>query len=168
MSTLLPKDFQDKIKRYPKFKDGRVDYTNERVCPVVNCVVMCGDKVLLTERGPDVIAYPNTWNGVSGFIDTFDSLEKIVSEELNEELCLDPKDIKELTVLDELLQVDDNINREWHVFPVLAVVDRQFKPKTNWENKTAHWLSVSDVRKRDLLPGFEAVLDAVLEYSGKS
>lgn len=167
METYLPSEMRKIIGEYPTFDDGRIDYTVERICPVLNCVVLCGDKILLTERGADVIAYPNTWNGVSGFIDTVEPLEDIVRTELSEELGLSPDNITELKVLSELVQIDDEINREWHVYPVFVHVREQFSPVVNWENKSAHWLSVDEVRDHDLLPGFEPVLDAVLEETSK-
>jgi len=162
METYLPSELRERIEKYPKFEDGRIDYTSERVCPVVNCVIVCGDKVLLTERGADLIAYPNTWNGVSGFIDTLEALEDIVRNELTEELGVNLDDVEEMRILSELVQIDESINREWRVYPVLIRVSEQFSPVVNWENKSAHWLTVNEVRQQDLLPGFEPVLDAVL------
>lgn len=73
-------------KGYPHFDDGRIDYTNARACPVLNCVVVYGDEVLLTLRSKEVIAYPEMWNGISGFIDVIKPLEEIALQELEEEL----------------------------------------------------------------------------------
>ena len=49
---------RDLTADYPRFEDGRVNYTDERVCFVLNCVVVSGDQVLLTKRSSEVIAYP--------------------------------------------------------------------------------------------------------------
>ena len=82
---------------YPRFSDGRINYTNERVCYVLNYVVISGDEVLLTKRGADVIAYPNTINGASGFIDdTSKTLGEMAGIELVEELYAPPDRLKSL------------------------------------------------------------------------
>lgn len=109
--TQLPKDTIDLISTYPKFDDGRINYSNVRVCPVVNCVVRCGDMVLMTRRGEDVLAYPNTVNGVSGFIDEIKSLEDVVYQELIEEVGLRKEDVKELNIFTKIVQTDDELNR---------------------------------------------------------
>ncbi len=142
-------------KEYPRFADGRIDYTNERVCFVLNCVVVSGDNVLLTERGPDVIAYPNTINGISGFIDdTSKKLEEIAKQELVEELHAPLEAIRKLTISKPFVQHDDKINREWHVYAVLVEFEDEFVPQTNWENKTAKWYQLEKVPHMELMRGF--------------
>ncbi len=142
-------------KKYPRFIDGRIDYTNERVCYVLNCVVVAGDKVLLTQRGADVIAYPNTINGISGFIDdTSKTLEEIAKQELVEELKAPLEKLQRMVVSKPFMQVDDEINREWCVYAVLAEFSNEFAPTTNWENKSAEWVEVNDVPNMELMPGF--------------
>ena len=78
---------RDLTTDYPRFEDGRVNYTDERVCFVLNCVVLSGDQVLLTKRSAEVIAYPELINGISGFIDNPNlSIEDIAYGELAEEI----------------------------------------------------------------------------------
>lgn len=160
--TRLDKDITDLISTYPKFDDGRIDYSDVRVCPVVNCVVRCGEMVLLTRRGEDVIAYPNTINGISGFIDEIKPLEDVVYQELSEDVGLGKEAVKELRIFPEIVQVDDGINREWHVYPALAVVDEMFEPEINWENKEAVWMTIEAAKSQELMAGFREVLEIVL------
>lgn len=160
--TQLSRDVFDLVSTYPKFNDGRINYSHARVCPVVNCVVRCGEMVLLTRRGEDVIAYPNTVNGISGFIDEIKSLEDIVYQELSEEVGLSKLAVKELRIFPEIIQTDDDINREWHVHSALAIVDDMFEPKINWENKEAVWMTIKEANSQELMWGFREVLDAVL------
>lgn len=142
-------------KSYPKFADGRIDYTNERVCYVLNCVVVVGDKVLLTRRGADVIAYPNTMNGISGFIDdTSKTLEEIARQELVEELNAPLEQLQRMVIGEPFVQIDEDINREWHVHAVLAEFPGEFTPTTNWENKSAEWFAINDVPNMELMRGF--------------
>lgn len=118
--------------------------------------------ILLTRRGENVIAYPNTINGISGFIDEIKPLDMVVYQELSEEVGLDRTDVGELKVFPEIVQVDSEINREWHVYPALAIVDEMFEPKINWENKEAVWMTVEEARSQDLMWGFREVLETVL------
>ena len=141
-------------KAYPRFSDGRIDYTNERACPVVNCSVVYEDEVLLAYRSKDVVAYPETWNGISGFIDELKPLEEIVRQELHEEMNIGTSDIERIVVRSKIIQIDADINREWHVFPALVVLKRKPELTTNWENKTAKWVRQDDVLGLDLMPGF--------------
>lgn len=160
--TQLDKSIIDLISTYPKFDDGRIDYSDVRVCPVVNCVVRCGEMVLLTRRGEDVIAYPNTINGISGFIDEIKPLEDVLYQELSEEVGLEKRAVKQLKIFPEIIQVDDEINREWHVYPALATIDNMFEPKINWENKEAVWMTIDEAKSQELMPGFREVLETAI------
>lgn len=150
-------------KSYPRFPDGRIDYSNERVCFVLNCVVVCGAKVLLTKRGSEVIAYPNTINGISGFIDRTDiSVESQAKIELDEELRAPLSQITKLVISEPFVQIDEKINREWHVFAVLVEYAETFQPKTNWENKSAEWYDIAAAKEMELMPGFRETLSKAL------
>ncbi len=156
------------IKNYPKFTDGRIDYTNERVCYVLNCVVVSGNKVLLTQRGADVVAYPNTLNGVSGFIDdTTKTLEEIARQELIEELNAPLDKLEYISISEPFIQIDNKINREWHVYAVLVEFTNIFKPTTNWENKSAEWFLIKDVPNMELMWGFLKTFQTAIKLRRK-
>lgn len=148
---------------YPRFSDGRVNYSKERICFVLNCVVICGDKIMLTKRSADVIAYPGTINGISGFIDRTDiSIEQQAHIELSEELKAPTKIITRLKISDPFIQIDDSINREWHVWAVLVEFPELFAPQTNWENKSAAWYEINKAKEMKLMPGFKDTLSIAL------
>jgi 8-oxo-dGTP pyrophosphatase MutT (NUDIX family) len=149
--------------QYPRFEDGRIDYTNEPVCFVINSVVAVGPEVLLVHRSAHVIAYPNTFSGVSGFIDrTGITLEQHALLELTEELDAPLALIRSLQISEELVQPDASIGREWHVRAALVEFSEKFEPRTNWENKTAAWFLIEEVRKMELMPGFAETFEAAL------
>ena len=157
------KKIQKATENYPRFADGRIDYTNERICFVLNCVVCYKDQVLLTKRSANVIAYPNTINGVSGFIDQTDmSIEDIAKNELCEELEAPLNKLTKLVVSESFIQIDNEINREWHVYAVLAEFSEKFQPKTNWENKSAEWFDLALMNKMQLMRGFPETLEIAL------
>lgn len=150
-------------EKYPRFPDGRIDYSKERTCFVLNCVVISGSKILLTKRSADVIAYPNTINGISGFIDRTDiSIERQAHIELIEELEAPTESIIYLKVSEPFIQIDNSINREWHVYAVLVEFPELFVPQTNWENKSAEWYEIDTAKEMELMPGFQETLSTAL------
>jgi hypothetical protein len=156
-------EISQKTADYPRFADGRIDYSKERICFVLNCVVVCGDEVLLTRRSQGVLAYPGTLNGVSGFIDRTDiSVEEQARIELEEELCAPLDQIERMVVDKPFTQEAKEINREWHVYAVLVEFKQKFSPKINWENKEVGWHSINDARHLKLMPGFGETLDRAL------
>ncbi len=154
-------EIADQTNGYPRFADGRIDYSNEKMCFVVNCTTVCGDSVLLTHRSSSVIAYPNTWNGISGFIDNIKPLIEIVADELKEEAGIADSDIYKIKIYNKMVQVDDTINREWHVYPAIAWLNSKVDPRINWENKAIEWISINDVVKLNLMPGYRQVFETL-------
>lgn len=152
------------IKEYPRFEDGRVDYTNERICFALNCVVIWGDQLLLTERGADVIAYPGAISGVSGFIDDLTiSIEDTARNELAEEAQAPIDDITTLIVGEKIVQTDSDLGREWHVYPVLVEFKNMFDPVIFWENKSIFWHDLHKVQELPLMPGYSDILAAAIK-----
>ena len=93
-SAAYMRHIRDLTAGYPRFEDGRVNYTDERVCFVLNCVVVSDDQILLTKRSSEVIAYPGLVNGISGFIDNPNlSIEDIAYSELAEEVGISKQHI---------------------------------------------------------------------------
>jgi 8-oxo-dGTP pyrophosphatase MutT (NUDIX family) len=143
----------------PKFvpKEGQVDYTNIRYCPVVNSVLCHEDKVLLVQRSDDLRLYPGFWNGISGFLDDHKSVEEKVAEELRQELGLKKGDIISLERGSVLIQEAPKYKKTWIVFPVRAVIATK-NVKLDWEASRYRWVSLAEAKSLDLLPGFIDVL----------
>jgi isopentenyldiphosphate isomerase len=156
---LILEEIINVTKNYPRFDDGRIDYSNEEICFVLNCVVVLNNEVLLTVRGENSITYPGMVNGVSGFIDRVDlSIIDQAKNELNEELGMSADNIKKIKKCKKIIQIDRYINRQWHVFVVLVEVIDKFDPTLNWENKEVFWVKFSDAYKLRLVPGFDETL----------
>jgi len=143
----------------PKFvpKPGQVDYTNIRYAPVMNIVVVKGNKVLLVQRSANMRLYPNFWNGISGFLDDQQSIEEKVYEELREELSLSPTDIKNITRGQMIFQEAPEYHKTWLVVPVRVEVATD-KFTLDWEAQHAKWFTPAEAAKLDSLPGFISVL----------
>ena len=143
----------------PKFvpKPGQTDYTRIRYAPVLNTVVTRADgKVLLVQRSPDMRLYPGFWNGISGFLDDYKSIEEKVREELSEELDVDEKDIVSIKRGQVLLQEAPEYGKTWLVVPVLVTV-HAVDVRTDWEAQKAQWFEPAEIDKLELLPGFNTV-----------
>lgn len=143
-----------------KPKPGQTDFTNIRWAPVINCVVKCGEKILLVQRNKDLNFYPGYWNGISGFLDDNKSLRQKVEEEMREELGLAKKSIKKITLGKIFHQQAPRYKKTWIVHPVLVEVSTD-AIKLDWEAQAFKWLTPSLVRKLKLLPGFAGVLNAL-------
>lgn len=143
----------------PKFvpREGQVDYTDIRYCPVNNCVLRHNGKILLVQRSKDLRLYPGYWNGVSGFLDDDKSIEGKVYEELSEELGLDKSNVVSIRRGNVLVQESEEYKKTWLVFPILVEVNTD-KIKLDWEASNYKWLEVGEARKLKLLPGFDEVL----------
>ena len=141
-------------------KDGQVDYTNIRYCPVVNCVVQYGDKILLVQRSPHMRLYPSYWNGISGFLDDQQSIEEKVYEEMREELGLAPETIGSIQRGQVIVQEAPDYHKTWLVVPILVTVTTD-AITLDWEAQQHQWLLPSEAKQLSLLPGFDLVLQAL-------
>jgi len=146
----------------PQFvpKEGQIDFTNARFCPVINCVIEHEGKILLVKRNKNMRLYPGLWNGVSGFLDDKKTIEEKVQEELEEELSVDSKQIQKIQIGPVLVQEAPDYEKTWLVFPVHVLVSTD-KYKLDQEATEAKWLTLSEVRAKKLLPGFPDVLDTI-------
>ena len=70
----------------PYFSDGRIDYSNSKIAPVIKVFVKYSNKVLLLKRSDKVATYKNKWNTVAGYIDEIKPVKQKAMEELQEEL----------------------------------------------------------------------------------
>ncbi len=140
-----------------KPKPGQVDYTNIRWAPVINCVLKYKNKLLVVRRSRDLHFYPGYWNGVSGFLDDKKSLSEKIMAELREELGIPKAKIKSIKLGEIFDQEEPKYKKTWIVHPVLVEVKTD-KVRLDWEARSYKWLSLQEVKKLRLLPGFDEVL----------
>ena len=138
-----------------KTKPGQIDYTNIRWAPVINCVVKYKGKILIVQRSKKLNFYPEYWNGISGFLDDKRSLKEKVADEIKEELGMDK--IKRIKLGEIFDQEEPKYKKTWIVHPVLVEVDAD-NIKLDWEAQDYKWVTLKEVMKFKLLPGFDIVL----------
>ena len=153
----------------PKFipKPGQVDYTNVRRAPVVNCVVKCGNKILIVKRNPTMHFYPGYWNGISGFLDDGKSIFEKVQEELREEVGIESDRVASFKEGRIFEQEEPTYDKVWIVHPVLVEVASDDITR-DWEAVDFRWIVPDDASCFNLLPGFERVLDAFFHDRAKT
>lgn len=137
-------------------KPGQFDFTNVRYSPVVNTVVTSQGKILLVQRSVGMRLYPGYWNGISGFLDDSRSIEEKVTEELKEELGLKKEEILSLKRGEALIQEAPEYGKTWLVVPMLASISVETFV-LNWEAQKAKWFKPSELKRLNLLPGFDMV-----------
>lgn len=147
----------------PKFEDGRINYTDSPIAPVVNCIVWYDDRVLLLQRGDRVSEGKNTWSGVDGYIDRAIPLEEIVLTELREELGIADTDVERIAVAESYDSDDPDAGVKWVVFPVLVQLAILPKIKLDWEHTRYQWIKPSEIYNFNILHGQDRVLRLALE-----
>ena len=152
----------NKMIKQPKFKAkiGQVDFTDIRWAPVINCVLKFKNKYLVIQRSVDMNFYPSYWNGVSGFLDDNRSLEQKIFDELGEELGIKKEQVNRVKLAEIFDQDEPKYNKTWIVHPVLVEVNTD-KITLDWEGRDFRWLTMDEIMKLDLLPGFDKVLENI-------
>lgn len=141
-------------------KPGQTDFTNIRYCPVINCVVKFGEKILIVERSKGMKLYPEHWNGISGFLDDAQDFKEKILEELGEELGLTKENILSVTLAEIFQQDAPDIKKTWIVHPVLVEVNTD-QVRLDWEAQKFQWILPEETKQHKLLPGFDTVLKHV-------
>jgi ADP-ribose pyrophosphatase YjhB (NUDIX family) len=149
---------------YPRFDDGRIDYTHTRVCPVVTCITVHDGAALLTHRSDKVQHHAHTWSGVGGFMDELVLPEEMALRELEEEVGIEREHIARIERCCKIVRTDHANNREWHIFMVLVEVSHKPPLRINWENKEARWVPFNEVKHLALMPGYLEELEHVLQH----
>ena len=90
------KIIEEFYKKLPKFKDGRIDYSNSDTAPVVTVFIKYKDKILLLKRSDKVRTYQGKWNTVAGYLDELKSTQEKAIEEIKEELGVEKNDISSI------------------------------------------------------------------------
>lgn len=105
--------------------------------------------------------YPGYWNGISGFLDDQRSLKEKVEDEIKEELGMSKTKIRRIRLGEIFDQEDPAHKKTWVVHPVLVEVKTD-KVTLDWEAEEYKWVTVGEIKKLKLLPGFREVLKGVL------
>lgn len=147
METVEIIDILDKFKNLPRFVDGRINYSNSNIAPVVTVFVEYDGKILLLKRSNKVRTYQGLWNTVAGYIDEERPIREIVLKELREELGINRSGIKELAIAESYDVYDKEINKTWIIHPTLVTLKSKPEIKLDWEHSEYCWIDTEEIVK---------------------
>lgn len=158
----LSKWLEDAGRKYGKFKDGRVNYTDAQVAPVVMITVVCGDEILLAKRGQGLDDAEGYWSTINGFIDEDKPVAQIAAQELKEEIGLriSPQKIK---VGPSYTIKNLQEKRSYIIFPCLVKLDAKPKIVLDREHTEFTWTKRNRIDQFHMLDDTPYTIDAALK-----
>lgn len=137
-------------------KPGQIDYTNAKTVPVVNCIVVHNNQILLVRRSKKLRFYPDYWHCIAGFMDDEkDALEK-VKEELWEETGVENDSIVRIELVKKVEKYDTRHQRTWIIHFVFMEINTD-TVRLNWEASEYQWVSRDEfARLEPMIPFFKS------------
>lgn len=153
------KEFYDNL---PKFPDGRINYSDSNIAPIVIVFVKYKQRFLLLKRSEKGLHYKGKWSVVAGFLDEMRPIKDKVLEELQEETGIQKDDISKMRIGEPYRFEDEEIDKTWIRCPVLVELKSQIKPKLDWEHDEYRWIERDGFREFDTVHNVEKSLDYAL------
>ena len=154
------KEFAEKL---PKFSDGRIDYSDSNIAPVVIVFLRYGKEFLLLKRSEKGLNYRGKWSVVAGFLDEVKPIQDKVLEEVQEELAIQKDDILKIHIGEPYEFEDTEIDKTWIRCPVLVELKRQVTPRLDWEHEEYKWVKLEQFKDFDTVPSLAKSLNRALE-----
>ena len=145
-----------------KFKDGRVNYTNADIAPVVMITVACGNEILLVKRGYRLADAEGYWSTVNGFIDENKPVKAIAAQELGEELGLKVSTAK-IKAGKSYTMKNPKEKRSYIVFPCLVKLSSKPKIVLDREHTEYAWIHRPQLEGYHILDDLPTIIDTALE-----
>ena len=136
--------------------------TADRFLDVVTVFLTHRDKVLVLKRSSRVGTYRRHWAGVSGYLESEDTLKQAYTE-MAEEVGLSKQDVTLVKAGEPLEIVDDAQNRSWRVHPFLFAVHEPDKIRLDWENREMRWILPAEIGGLHTVPALKEVLERVIK-----
>ena len=146
------KEFSEKL---PKFSDGRIDYSNSNIAPVVIVFIKYKNLILLLKRSDKVRTYQKKWNTVAGYLDEIKPIQKKALEEIQEETKISKENILSIQIKEPYKFTDSEINKTWIIVPVLAELKNKPEIKLDWEHLEYKWINPKELKNFDLVSNLE-------------
>jgi 8-oxo-dGTP pyrophosphatase MutT (NUDIX family) len=147
-------------KKLPHFSDGRIDYSQSDIAPVITVFIACQNEFLLLKRSNAVRTYKEKWNTVAGYLDNpkQNIFEKML-EELKEELNITRRNISSYSYGKSYQFTDKDNNKTWIVHPSLVMLSQKPVIKLNWEHSTFKWITIDEIDDYDTVPNLKESME---------
>jgi len=152
-------------KRLPKFPDGRINYSNSDIAPVIVIFIKYKDKIILLKRSDKVRTYKGKWNTVAGYLDEIMPINEKILEEIREELKINEDNISIAHIGRSYNFTDSEVekNKSWIVHPVLIKLKSRPDIKLDWEHTDYKWIKPEELKNFDTTPHLSKSLECVIK-----
>lgn len=157
----LPEWLGKALKKYGRYKDGGVDYTDAPIAPAVMCTVICDEEILLVKRAYGLADAEGYWSVVNGFIDEIKPVKEIAKKEVKEELGLEI-DTGAIKVAWSFTVSDPKEKRSYVIFPCLITLQNKPDITLDREHTDFAWIKRNQLESYEILDDLPYVVDAAL------
>lgn len=142
-------------KNLPRFPDGRINYRDAPVAPVITIFVQWKNEILLLKRSDKVRTYKGKWNAVAGYLDEIKPLKEKILEELREEIGLEEKNTQSMHFGKPYRFTDASIQKTWIIHPVVVELKKKPMLQLDWEHTEYQWIQPKNMKMLDSVPMLE-------------
>ena len=135
---------------------------------VVTCILEHGGKILLFKRSNLVGTYRGLWGGVAGYVEELEDPYDTALKEIRQEAGIGV-DALELVRKGDPIEFSDTYDGrryDWIVYPFLFHIESKELVRVDWEHEEYRWVYPSEVKKFNMVPGFDEVATKLLSASG--
>jgi len=135
---------------------------------VVTCLLEHDGKILLLKRSNLVGTYRGLWGGVAGYIEELEDPYNTAVKEIQEEAGIS-LDALELIWKGDPIEFSDNYagrRYDWIVYPFLFHIRSKELVRLDWEHDEYRWVSPSEAKKFDTVPGLDEIIIKLLGAGG--
>jgi len=131
---------------------------------VVTCILEHEGKILLFKRSNLVGTYRGLWGGVAGYVeeleDPYDTAVKEIRQEAG--IGLDALKLVRKGEPIEFSDIYDGRRYDWIVHPFLFHIRSKELVRIDWEHEEYRWVTPSELKKFDTVPGLDEVVAQLL------
>ncbi|DAC72443.1 MAG TPA: NUDIX pyrophosphatase [Thermoplasmata archaeon] len=127
---------------------------------VVTCLLEHGGKILLLKRSNMVGTYRGLWGGVAGYVEDLEDPYMTAVKEISQETGID-LDALMLVKKGDPIEFSDTYEGkryDWVVYPFLFHIEDKGLVRIDWEHEEYRWVSPSEVKKLETVPGLDEVV----------
>ena len=146
------KTIEEFDKKLPKFPDGRINYSNSNIAPIITVFIKYKDRILLLRRSDKVLTYQKKWSTVAGYLDELKPIREKILEEIQEEIGLTEDNITTINIGRPYQFTDNELNKTWIRHPILVELKNKPIIKLDWEHTECKWIKPEELKEFDTVP----------------